>query len=191
MPIKPPIHDSQQRSTPSVSAAAGTPDPVGDARLQECAGIRPRSRWSDIGFQDLSDDEAFVVWLYRCWQHNEPTPYITEHRLSGLLRHDRLHALLNHLLALCRTFGRDPAMEQPLLGFPLLTWREETLLSMLTARPITVGADCDELARTCFDALQLHGVSLRPLQQIARAGRNAVEIDIARKLGGGWNTGGC
>ena len=156
---------------------------------QEAAQHWPRSRWSDIGFQDLTDDEAFVIWLYRCWQHNEPTPYITEHRLAGLMHHDRLHTLIDRLLALCKAFGRDPAMEAPLLGMPLLTWREETLLGMLTARPITIGADCDELARLCFEALHLHGVTLRPVQEMTRMGRNALEIDISRKLGGGWSQG--
>ncbi|MEJ2800713.1 hypothetical protein WAE61_02440 [Comamonadaceae bacterium PP-2] len=157
-----------------------------DVDEQYTACGRPRSRWSDLGFQDLRDDEAFVVWLYRCWQHNEPTPYITEHRLSGMLRHDRLHALLDDLLRLFKAYGRDPAMEQPLLGMPLLTWREETLLAMLTPAPLILGAHCDELARRCFTGLLAHGVELRPPQEMTRCGRDQLELTIARKLGGGW-----
>lgn len=175
--------------SPGQRPARATQTPHGmrlDVDEQYTACGRPRSRWSDLGFQDLTDDEAFVVWLYRCWQHNEPTPYITEHKLSALLRHDRLHALLDQLMALYMAFGRDPAMEQPLLGMPLLTWREETLLGMLSPVPVTIGADCDELARKCFDALLAHGAELRVPQEMTRGGRDALELSIARKLGGGW-----
>lgn len=147
---------------------------------------RPRSRWSDLGFQDLRDDEAFVIRLYRCWQHNVPTPYVVEHPLGGLLRHDRLHALINRLLALFKAFGRDPAMESPLLATPLLTWREETLLAMLTPDPLTIGADCDDLARLCFEALLDHGAEIRVPQEMSRSGRDTVELAIARQLGSGW-----
>ncbi|MFT4192519.1 MAG: hypothetical protein QM617_13460 [Comamonas sp.] len=180
---------SSPNLTPSGYAGRATPTRHGmrlDVDEQYTACGRPRSRWSDLGFQDLRDDEAFIVWLYRCWQHNEPTPYITEHRLSGLLRHDRLHALIDRLLALYKAYGRDPAMEQPLLGMPLLTWREETLLNMLAPHPVTIGADCDELARQCFESLLGHGVEIRLTQEMTRGGRDALELAIARKLGGGW-----
>lgn len=147
---------------------------------------RLQPRWSELGFQDLGDDEAFLVWTYRCWQQEDGPASLIERRLMDLLRQDRLSALLPDLLALFKAFGRDIAMNESLQGFPLLTWREERLLGVLGEPPQAISAPCDQEAARCRVGLAQHGVQLRHPHQIPRCGRDLLELRIARSFGAQW-----
>ena len=153
---------------------------------------RLQPRWSKLGFQDLDDDEAFLVWAYRCWQQEDGPVSLAEHRssLMDLLRQDRLSTVLPDLLALFRAFGPDAAMNESLQGFPLLTWREERLLGVLGEPPQTVSARCDDEAARCRVGLARNGVRLRHPRRIPRCGRDLLELRIARSFGAHWGPPG-
>ena len=145
-------------------------------------------RWSKLGFQDLDDDEAFLVWAYRYWQQeNEPaSPAGHLSSLTDLLRQDPLSTLLPSLLSLFRIFGRDAAMNESLQGFPMLTSREERLLGILGEPPQTVSTPCGEQAARCRVGLAQQGIRLRHPRHIPRCGRDLPELRIARSYGAPW-----
>ena len=57
-----------------------------------------------LGFSDLSDEESFVVTVFRHWRDSGPTRNAAEQRLCAYLRHDRLYGGLQPLFELFETF---------------------------------------------------------------------------------------
>ncbi|KKW68678.1 hypothetical protein AAV94_03910 [Lampropedia cohaerens] len=144
-----------------------TMEPTNHRRRRQDCDIRPR--WGQLRFQDLGDDEAFLVWAYRCWQRGQPL-YAERHALSALLHDERLTILLAELRALFAAFGVDAAMHPGLHHMPLLTWREELLLAMLSDIPETVGVHCDPKAMRCRAALSVHQAQVRHPRHIPLRG---------------------
>lgn len=158
-------------------------EPGDDHRHDEHGRLQPR--WSELGFHDLGDDEAFLVWIYRCWQQDDVLAATGGHRLMALLRQDRLDSLMADLLALFRAYGRDSIMRENLQGFPLLTWREEALLALLSGES-EPQSQCDAEARRCRDGLLRHAAQVRHPRHIPRTGRDRLELHIARSFGAEW-----
>lgn len=137
---------------------------------------QPQAQWSGLGFQDLNDDEAFILWAFRCWQFDPTAPVLAEHRLAGLLRHDRLLELLAHLFRFFRACGADHVMAAHLLDHPRLTQHETWLLGLLgepqeLARPAP--AACLEQAALCRQSLARHRAQVRTPATIARHSRGS------------------
>lgn len=127
------------------------------------------SRWSELGFQDLNDDEAFCVWAYRCWQMGESEPTLAQHRLAGLLHQERLHKLLQDMFRLFQFIGPDVAMCAHMQACTQLTGREEALLALLCEQDFVQCRNAgDVLAAACREGLRRHSGSLRAPAVIAR-----------------------
>lgn len=137
-----------------------------------------------LGFHDLAEDEALLVWLRRQWRSRGPTQAVAEHALAVLLRQARVHACLDELFAL---FGaiEDRADNSADGDRPLLNPQEERLIEML-ANPDWAASPLPSLRR-CRCALRRVGLVLRPSSVIPRSGHDRLELAIARSyatLGG-------
>jgi len=130
-----------------------------------------------LGFQDLGEDEAMLVWLYRQWRQRGPTPAVAEHALAVLLRQARLHVCLDKLFAVFRSMDGQQD-EEGLPDLPLLTLEEERLIHMLSMA-VPPRATTPEL-HDCREALQRGGFALRSPAEIPRSGRDRLELAIAR-----------
>lgn len=135
-----------------------------------------------LGFSDLGEDEALVVWLYRSWQDHGPTRAIAEHRIAVLLRADRLHRMLGSVFEVYRALGRDPDFLAS--GRATLTPQELRLLRLLAAE-----APASLEASSCRAALATTGVSLRDPARIPRSGRDRLEMAVADSYAATIRTG--
>lgn len=87
---------------------------------------------SELGFSDLTEDEALIVSIYRDWASAPGVKLFFERRIASALFRDRLHHLLETIFAVFREV--TPAAEKmPCLG-AVLSEDEERLLDMLASR---------------------------------------------------------
>lgn len=131
------------------------------------------SPWA-LGFSDLEDDEAFLIWMYRHWQTAAATLDEAEADLSGRLSRDRLHGCLAAVFDLFRSLGRDPGMTPMRVGAPLLTPLEMGMLDLLTARQ-----EGDDVFACCARSLAGSGVVIRPPATLAASHIDRIESRIA------------
>lgn len=92
---------------------------------------------ADLGFSDLTEDEALLVSLYREWVSKHLVQHTFERKMSLTLANDALHHVLDDVFAI---FQHVPTDEVPVCGVgDLLSDHEELLLdavSMHLSRPI-------------------------------------------------------
>lgn len=132
-----------------------------------------------LGFSDLTEDECFLIVLFRDWQHRGATRALAEHAIARYLRRDRLYPVLGTIFAAFRTAGPhdtpflsgDPSLSNDVM----LTETEEELLTILSS--ISVGHD---------RRLGVEGrLCIRPSSEIIRSGRDRLFGDIDRAY---WKT---
>ncbi len=151
------------------------------------------SKFTPLGFSDLTSDEAFVVSVFRHWQSCGTTCREAETSLSDMLQHDRLHHGLLSLFDLFATLpdqhGRRFKNDSSLLS-PV----EEALLDEIGA--------FDTRPKPCVKAFQQvldeAGTTVRPASEIPRSGYDQLVEIIDRKASkvfemlypGFWEAGG-
>lgn len=129
-----------------------------------------------LGFSDLTDDEAFVVSVFRHWQSCGVTCTEAESSLSQLLKNDRLY---NGLRLLFDLFGTLPDQHRRTTknDSAVLTSVEEALLDEI--------GSTDAMGKRCVEDFQQllaeAGTTIRPALNISRSGYDCLVETIDRK----------
>lgn len=129
-----------------------------------------------LGFSDLTDDEAFVVSVFRHWQSCGVTCTEAESSLSQLLKNDRLY---NGLRLLFDLFGTLPDQHRRTTknDSAVLTSVEEALLDEI--------GSTDAMGKRCVEDFQRllaeAGTTIRPAPKIPRSGYDCLVETIDRK----------
>lgn len=113
-----------------------------------------------VGFSDLTEDEGFLIIIFRDWLRRGPTRAIAEHAIARVLRGDRFYPILN---AVFSTFGRvadahDDCWEDGIV----LTDAEETLLTQIS----------EQLDGLPASAAVPPDIRIRPAAEIERSGHD-------------------
>ncbi len=127
-----------------------------------------------LGFNDLDEDEAFLVWMYRHWQTSAGTVQAAEAEMITRLNRDRVHACLETVFALFRTLDRDPNMDALRAGSPLLTPLETGMLDQLA-----LNQDETSVFTRCARALAEAGAVIRAPSSLAPSDLDRIESRIA------------
>ena len=128
-----------------------------------------------LGFSDLTQDECFLIALFREWRRIGPTRSIAEHRLACLLQADGIHPALDSLFRLFNELPRGAL--DPDDDTDLLSANEEALLDLLSDQD---HPDKDlALIRECRRDIENSEMHLRPAASIERSGQDEVMIRIA------------
>lgn len=131
-----------------------------------------------LGFSDLTQDECFLIALFRQWRRIGPTRAIAEHRLASVFQADGIHSALDSLF---RLFNEYP------LGAPdqnsetdLLSQNEEALLNLLSDQD---HPDKDlALVRKCRRDIENSEIHLRPVSAIDRSGHDRLLLRTAESF---------
>ena len=83
-----------------------------------------------LGFSDLTEDEGFLIVLYRDWRSRGPTKAIGEHALANLLKKDKIYASLNEIFITFRAIEKEH--DDELIEDVILTETEELILTNLS-----------------------------------------------------------
>ena len=83
-----------------------------------------------LGFSDLTEDEGFLIVLFRDWQRRGPTRAIAEHAIARHLKRDKIYPALGSIFSVFDAL--DPG--EPVLGDGgvVLSDVEEALLTRLS-----------------------------------------------------------
>jgi hypothetical protein len=129
-----------------------------------------------LGFSDLTDDEAFVVSVFRHWQSCGATCEEAESSLAELLRNDRLY---NGLRLLFDLFGTLPGQHRRTMknDSSVLTAVEEALLEEIGS----TGAMGKRCVKAFQQLLAEKGTAIRPAPKIPRSGYDCLVETIDRK----------
>lgn len=112
-----------------------------------------------IDFSDLTEDEQFLVSIYRDWRRFGTTVEQSEYNLAQLLRDDPIAEALGALFAFFRNYM--PPCPEGCCDWDELSARDERLLRLLASD----GASCCG-AQRCRSALAAVPLHLRAPQQI-------------------------
>lgn len=119
-----------------------------------------------LGFSDLTEDEGFLIVLYRDWRSRGPTRAVGEHALANLLKADRIYTSLGRVFAAFRSVEiqhRDEPSDEI-----ILTEQEEALLT-----------DLSEIFRPKpNDEPNEPEITVRPASEIFRSGHDRVHGKI-------------
>ena len=127
-----------------------------------------------LGFSDLTQDESFLIALFRHWHRIGPTRAIAEHRLACLLRADTIHPALDSLF---RLFSQFPSAADRDGETDLLSESEETLLDLLSGRDHpNRGSD---LIKECRRNIENSKIHLRSPSAIERTGDDRILLKAA------------
>lgn len=127
-----------------------------------------------LGFSDLSEDEAFLVWLYRHWQTSAETTESAETEILGRLSRDRIYGCLEAVFTLFRTLNSDPNMDESKAGSPLLTPLELGMLDQ-----VALNNDQTSVFTSCARALAGAGAIIRAPSSLASSDLDRIESRIA------------
>ena len=117
---------------------------------------------AQLGFSDLTEDEAFVVCLYRDWHSSGETRPSFEDMIKTALSHDRLFHCIGDVFAVFQDLALD---RFAICGVDdLLSPQEEQLLDALA---LQIGRN-----RSAF------GDVFRPASTIPRSGRDVLQTKI-------------
>ncbi|MEM7733470.1 MAG: hypothetical protein AAF280_11890 [Pseudomonadota bacterium] len=126
-----------------------------------------------LGFSDLTEDESFLIILFRDWQRRGATRALAEHAIARDLRRDKFYPLLDAIFISFRSEGPGDRVTDA--DGVILTEAEETLLTRLSSmsarHPDGPAADAP--------------LAIRPASQIVRSGRDRVLGDLNRLY---WRT---
>ena len=129
---------------------------------------RPR-----LGFTDLEEDEALLVWLCRRWYQGMRDRAQIEAELTADMSQDAYAAVLLYLFALLAALPDPETQTDP--GWPLLSAHEMRLLDLLGhRRPV---ASVPGLGG-CLNALHAAGIRIRPCQHIVASGQDYLTARI-------------
>lgn len=129
-----------------------------------------------LGYSDLTDDECFIISVFRHWQELGPTRLAAEKRLSVRLRDDTLYEGLKYLFELFRSLPCSRS-SQTLSRSALLSETEEDLLTRLA----TEGRAYDANIQRFRQVLSLANVTIRPANKIPRSGHDQLLETIDRR----------
>lgn len=147
------------------------------AALTHHLSQRPQAR---LGFTDLEENEALLIWLCRRWYDGCARRQEIEAEIARDMAHDAYAAVLLYLFALLAALEQPDQHVDP--GWPLLSAQEIRLLNLLGAAEAPT--DVAELP-ACHGALAAAGIRIRPSRKIFASGRDALNarIDSAHPLG--------
>lgn len=134
------------------------------------------SRLASLGYADLTDDEAFIVTVFRYWQMIGPTHAVAERRLSMQLRRDKLNGGFLALFDIFKTVPRPHEhTEQNESG--VLSAAEEALLEIIGSIDHSQPPSVSEFQRVLHSA----NVRIRPSSRIPRSGHDELSEQIDSK----------
>ncbi|MEM6549234.1 MAG: hypothetical protein AAF713_16000 [Pseudomonadota bacterium] len=126
-----------------------------------------------LGFSDLTEDEGFLVVLYRDWQRRGPTRAVAEHALARLLRSDKVYPVLDAIFVTFDDWSSTNV--EPTDPGVLLTAEEEALLTRLA-----------EIFRQRMKLLPgPDAMDVRAAEEIVRSGHDRLNAAIDRAY---WQT---
>lgn len=129
-----------------------------------------------LGLSDLTDDECFVISVFRRWQRICPRCEIAQGHLQEALRKDRLYPALGPLFELFRSLPSQIPTGQA-AGSALLSAVEETLLDEIGARSQQRNPSVIEFQKV----LDGTNGTVRSVSQIPRSGYDYLFERINRK----------
>ncbi|MEM1161235.1 MAG: hypothetical protein AAGJ28_09900, partial [Pseudomonadota bacterium] len=121
-----------------------------------------------VGFSDLTEDESFLIVLFRDWQRRGPTHAVAEHAIARLLRNDRFYPALESVFRTFRDVDRRRVHYSE--DGVLLNETEETLLTHVARRLGSQGGPGQQRA----------AVAIRPASEIDRSGHDRLQGDVDR-----------
>ncbi|MGD1888065.1 MAG: hypothetical protein ACFB01_13270 [Cohaesibacteraceae bacterium] len=134
------------------------------------------SEFTPLGFSDLTDDESFIVSVFRQWRGIGPARSIAEHHLATWLRDDVLHEGLQPLFELFVTL---PEREKgvPMSDSSVLSATEAALLEEIGAEGHTNKPGVGQFR----DVLAAANVTIRSASEIPRSGHDSLTEAINTK----------
>ncbi|MGV6873092.1 hypothetical protein ACUSIJ_10420 [Pseudochelatococcus sp. B33] len=145
-------------------------------RTDGLAGAEPERE--AIGFSDLEPDEALLVSLFRGWRYGAPTAAIAAHMVAIRLRRLDYYQYTDLFLDVFKSIGPDHTVCPQQIEDPLLAPEEEALIGHMAAllgRPEGAAG-----AQPSSRQPMRRPFSVRPVEAIARSGRDRLEMMIAR-----------
>jgi hypothetical protein len=129
-----------------------------------------------LGFSDLTNDEAFVVSVFRHWQYCAPACDEADRSLINMLSGDRLYDGVQPLLDLFKALP-EWHRRKTRNDSSVLTSIEEALLDEIG----TVSTATNRCVKAFQQVLMESGTAIRPASEIPRSGHDQLLEVINKK----------
>ncbi|MEM9330646.1 MAG: hypothetical protein AAGA53_04925 [Pseudomonadota bacterium] len=125
------------------------------------------TEFQPLGFSDLTEDESFIISIYRDWRRHWPASVLAERRLTERLRNDCLYDGLEPLFQLFRMYCQKEVFPQE-NNSALLSMAEETLLNEIGSKAVEKETSVEQFQTVLKSA----NVNIRPASAIPRSGHD-------------------